>query len=57
MDTTAVAHVIGVATLLSVLTGVLVGVLAHDASLGIAASNGLAAVLFCVEVFMIWQFR
>jgi hypothetical protein len=41
---------ISVATLLSVLTGVLVGVLVHDASLGIAASNGLAAVLSCVEV-------
>jgi hypothetical protein len=45
-----VAHMIGVATLLSVLTGVLVWVLVHDASLGIAASSGLAAVLSCVEV-------
>lgn len=56
-DTTAVAHMIGVVTLLSVLAGVLVGVLVHDASLGIAASSGLAAVLSCVEVLVIWQFR
>jgi len=56
-DTKAVAHMIGVVTLLSVLVGVLVGVLVHDASLGIAASSGLAAVLSCVEVLVIWQFR
>lgn len=56
-DTTAVAYMIGVVALLSVLTGVLVGVLVHDASLGIAASSGLAAVLSCVEVLVIWQFR
>jgi hypothetical protein len=56
-DTTAVARMIGVVTLLSVLTGVLVGVLVHDASMGIAASSGLAAVLSCVEGLVIWQFR
>ena len=56
-DTTAMAHMIGVVALLSVLVGVLVGVLVHDASLGIAASSGLAALLFCVEVLVIWQFR
>jgi hypothetical protein len=56
-DTKAVAHMIGVVTLLSVLTGVLVGVLVHDASLGIAASSGLAAFLSCAEVLVVWQFR
>ena len=56
-DTTVVAHMIGVVVLLSVLAGVLVGVLLHDASLGIAASSGLAAFLSCVEVLVIWQFR
>ena len=56
-DTKAVAYMIGVVTLLSVLAGVLVGVLVHNASLGIAASSGLAAVLSCVEVLVIWQFR
>jgi hypothetical protein len=47
------AHMIGVATLLSVLTGVLLGVLVHDASLGIAASGGLAAVLSYMKVLVI----
>jgi hypothetical protein len=56
-DTKAVAHMIGIVTLLSVLAGVLVGVLVHNASLGIAASSGLAAVLSCVEVLVIWQLR
>ena len=56
-DTKAVAYMVGVVTLFSVLTGVLVGVLVHDASLGIAASSGLAAFLSCVEVLVIWQFR
>jgi len=48
---------IGFVTLLSVVAGVLIGFLTHDASLGIAASGGLAAVLSCVEVLLIWQFR
>ena len=48
---------IGLVTLLSVVAGVLTGFLAHDASLGIAASGGLAAVLSCVEVLLMWQFR
>jgi hypothetical protein len=56
-DRTAVARMIGVVTLLSVLAGILVGVLLHDASLGIAASSGLAAVLSCVEILVIWQLR
>jgi hypothetical protein len=56
-DRTAVARMIGVVTLLSILAGILVGVLLHDASLGIAASSGLAAVLSCVEIFFFWQFR
>lgn len=56
-DTTAVAHMIGVVALLSVLAGVIVGVLLHNASLGIAASSGLATILSCVEVLVIWQLR
>lgn len=56
-DTMAVAYMIGVVALLSVLAGVLVGVLFHNASLGIAASSALAATLSCVEVLVIWQSR
>lgn len=56
-DMRALARMIGVVALLSVLAGVLVGVLVHDASLGIAASSGLAAVLSCLQVLAIWQFR
>jgi hypothetical protein len=48
---------IGFVTLLSVVAGVLTGFLAHDASLGIAASGGSVAVLSCVEVLLISQFR
>ena len=57
MDRAALGYLIGFITLLSVMAGVLIGFLAHDASLGIAASGGLAAVLSCVEVLLIWQFR
>jgi hypothetical protein len=46
-----------VVTLLSVIAGVVVGVLNHDASLGIAVSSGMAAVLSCLEVLVLWQFR
>jgi hypothetical protein len=56
-DRTALVYMICFVTLLSVVAGVLTGFLAHDASLGIAASGGLAAVLSCVEVLLIWQFR
>jgi hypothetical protein len=56
-DKTAVVFMIGGITLLSVLAGVLVGLLVHDASLGIGATSGLAAVLSCVEVLVIWQSR
>jgi hypothetical protein len=56
-DRAALVCMIGFVTLLSVVAGVLVGFLAHDASLGIAASGGLAAVLSCVEVLLVWQFR
>lgn len=56
-DTAAVAYMIGIVTLFSVLAGVLVGVLAHNASLGIDASSGSAAVLSCVQALVIWQFR
>jgi len=53
----AIVAMVAVVTLLSVLAGVLVGVLNHDASLGIAVSSGLAAVLSCLEVLVVWQFR
>jgi hypothetical protein len=53
----ALVYMIGFVTLLSVVAGVLTGFLAHDASLGIAVSGGLAAVLSCVEVLLVWQFR
>lgn len=56
-DRAALVCMICFITLLSVLAGVLTGFLAHDASLGIAVSGGLAAVLSCVEVLLIWQFR
>jgi hypothetical protein len=56
-DRAAVVYMISFVMLLSVVAGVLTGFLAHDASLGIAASGGLAAVLSCVEVLLIWQFR
>ena len=55
-DRAAVVYMISFVMLLSVVAGVLTGFLAHDASLGIAASGGLAAVLSCVEVLLIWQF-
>jgi hypothetical protein len=57
IDRAALVYMIGFVTLLSVVAGVLTGFLAHDASLGIAASGGLAAVLSCVEVLLISQFR
>jgi hypothetical protein len=56
-DTTGVALMIGLVALLSVLAGVVVGVLLHNASLGIAASSGLATILSCVDVLVIWQFQ
>jgi hypothetical protein len=56
-DTAALVYMIGFVTLLSVVAGVLTGFLAHDASLGIAVSGGLAAVLSCVEVLLIRRFR
>ena len=56
-DTAALVYMIGFVTLLSVVAGVLTGFLAHDASLGIAVSGGLAAVLSCVEILLIRQFR
>jgi hypothetical protein len=56
-DRAALVCMICFVTLLSVVAGVLTGFLAHDASLGIAVSGELAAVLSCVEVLLIWQFR
>lgn len=46
-----------VVTLLSVIAGIIVGVLGHNASLGIAVSSGMAAVLSCLEGLVLWQFR
>ena len=56
-DRAALVYMIGLVTLLSVAAGVLTGFLAHDASLGIAVSGGLAAFLSSVEVLLIWWFR
>lgn len=48
---------IGIVALISVLVGVVVGVLVHDASLGIAASSGSAALVSCVAVLVMCQLR
>ena len=56
-DTTAVARMIAVLALLSAPVGVVVGIVLHNAILGIAASSGLATILSCVEVLVIWQLR
>jgi hypothetical protein len=56
-DRAALVYMICFVTLLSVVAGVLTGFLAHNASLGLAASGGLAAVLSCVEVLLMWQLR
>jgi hypothetical protein len=53
----ALVYMIGFVMLLSVVAGVVTGVVAHNASLGIAASGGLAAVLSCAEVLIVWPFR
>lgn len=56
-DKTATVRMVAAVTLLSVLVGVLVGVLGHDASLGIAVSSGIAAVLSCLEMLVVWHYR
>jgi len=56
-ESKALALMIGMVAILSVLAGVIVGVVVRSASLGIAACSGLAAVLSCVEVLVIWQLR
>jgi hypothetical protein len=56
-ESKALALMIGIVAILSVLAGVVVGVVVRSASLGIAACSGLAAVLSCVEVLIIWQLR
>lgn len=35
--------------------GLLVGEQAHIAGLGVAVTSGVVAVLFCMEVLMVWQ--
>jgi hypothetical protein len=42
-------------SILSVAIGLLVGELAHNAALGVAVTAGVAGVLSCMEVLMIWQ--
>ena len=42
-------------SILSIAIGVLVGELAHNAALGVAVTGGVAAVLSCIEVLMVWQ--
>jgi hypothetical protein len=56
-ESKALALMIGLVAILSVLAGVVVGIIIRSASLGIAACSGLAAVLSCVEVLIIWQLR
>ena len=53
IDRAAIIYMVGFVILLSVVVGVLTGFFAQDASLGIAASSRLAAVLSCVEAFFI----
>jgi hypothetical protein len=52
-----IVYFIGVVILLSVAGGMLVGFLAHSASLGLTVSSGLGTVLSCVEVLVCWHFR
>lgn len=56
-DKMAVTLMIGVVALLSIVAGVVVGLLTRNASLGIAASSGLTALLAFVQVIVIWQSR
>jgi hypothetical protein len=56
-ESKALALMIGIVAILSVLAGVVVGVVVRSASLGLAACSGLAAILSCVEVLVIWQLR
>jgi hypothetical protein len=58
--TTTRTHLIWLILLLSALSlavGVLVGKLVHSAELGVAVTSGVAAILSCVEVLMVWQFK
>jgi len=42
-------------SILSLAIGVLVGELAHSATLRVEVTSGVAGVLFCIEILMIWQ--
>jgi hypothetical protein len=56
-DTSALIYFVISVSFLSILAGILVGVLAHNAALGIAASAGCAALLSCIEGILLWHFR
>lgn len=52
-----VAYFVMTIVLLSAGTGVSMGFLAHEASIGLAVSSGLATLLSCIEVLIFWLFR
>jgi hypothetical protein len=52
-----IVYFMGVIILLSVAAEMLVGFLAHSASLGLTVSSGLGTVLSCVEILVCWHFR
>jgi hypothetical protein len=56
-DTSALIYFIISVSFLSILAGILVGVLAHNAALGITASASCAALLSCIEGILLWNFR
>jgi predicted lysophospholipase L1 biosynthesis ABC-type transport system permease subunit len=57
LNTSALMYIVIAVTLLSVLVGVLVGVFAHNASLGIAATSGFAAILSSIAGILVLRFR
>jgi membrane-anchored glycerophosphoryl diester phosphodiesterase (GDPDase) len=57
LNTSALMYIVIAVTLLSVLVGVLVGVFAHNASLGIAATSGFAAILSSIAGVLVLRFR
>ena len=50
-------YFIGAVVLLSVVFGVLVGLLTRSASLGLTVSSGFGTVISCIEALLCWQFR
>lgn len=57
LSTLALMYIVIVVTILSILVGVLVGVFAHNASLGIAATSGFAAILSSIAGILVLRFR